>query len=71
MDEIWEIIQKYPKTYIVTISLVATVILINESLDFAERVSKNMLLLSLSIIIFYFFARILIEEKINAQKQKR
>ena len=65
MEEIWSIIRKHPKTYILTIALIATIIIINESLEFAERISNNILLTILSLIIFYFFARIIIEERIK------
>ncbi|MBI2523438.1 hypothetical protein HYW19_03540 [Candidatus Woesearchaeota archaeon] len=65
MEEIWVIIRKHPKTYIIMIALIATIVIINETLEFAERISNNILLTVLSLIIFYFFARIIIEEKIK------
>ncbi|MBU90749.1 hypothetical protein CMO94_04355 [Candidatus Woesearchaeota archaeon] len=71
MEEIWSIIKKHPKTYIITISLIATIFIINETLEFAERINSNILLTILSLIIFYFFARIIIGERIDENKKKQ
>jgi|TARA_Y100000310_G_C20367184_1_gene661765 hypothetical protein len=70
-EEIWSIIKKHPKTYIITISLIATIFIINETLEFAERINSNILLTILSLIIFYFFARIIIGERIDENKKKQ
>ena len=65
MEYIWRIIKKYPKTNIIVVSLIATILIINETLGFAEKIRGNIFLIILSLIIFYFFIRIIIEEKIK------
>jgi len=65
MEYIWRIIKKYPKTNIIVVSLIATILIINETLGFAEKIRGNIFLIILSLIIFYFFVRIIIEEKIK------
>ena len=53
---------KYP--YIVAASLIAAIVLINNVLDFADKIIKNPLLLSLGVVIFIFFITISIKEEI-------
>ena len=50
--------------YITAISLVTTIILVNNVIDFTDKIIKNPLLLSLSLVIFYFFTTISIQEEI-------
>ncbi len=71
MEDVWKIIKKYPKTYIIIISLITTILIVNETLEFAERLRKNTLLAILSLIIFYFFVRIIIEERIKNDDEKK
>ena|SRR3989338_4607059 len=62
MDEIWGHIQRHPKTYILLVSAAATFLVVNETLDFVQKVSQSRMLLVFSIITFYFFNVIIIEE---------
>ncbi len=71
MDEILDIVKKYPKTYIITVSIIATILIVNETLNFAERIINNTFLGVLSIIIFYFFVRVIIENEKIDKKQGR
>ncbi len=55
--------------YIIIVSALATILIINETLNFAEKLTNNIMLILLSLIIFYFFARMLIEEKVKNVKK--
>ena len=62
MNEIWGHIKRHPKTYILLVSAAATFLVVNETLDFVQNVSQSRMLLVFSIITFYFFNVIIIEE---------
>lgn len=54
--------------YVFALSLVTTVLLINEGLEFAENIKRNIMLALFSLVVFYFLVRIAIEGKIWARK---
>ncbi len=64
MQPFLKALKKDKVNYIIAISLVTTVILIDTALDFAEKIINNPILLLLSIAIFYFFVRIAIKEEL-------
>ena len=70
MDDFWNIIKGHKKLYIITIAVVATILIINSSIDFAEKLKKNTILVFISLCIFYFLARILIKEEIKNVTKK-
>lgn len=53
MEDIWRVIKKYPKTNIIVVSLIATILIINETLEFTERLKWNIPLIILSLILFF------------------
>ena len=65
------IIKKHKFIYILIISLVVTVLTINNILEFAERIINNHFLLVFSIIVFYFLAQLAIKEEIKRKDEKR
>ncbi len=67
MEEIWNAIKKYQKPYIMLVSLIATIILINETMAFAELVKRSILLGLVSLLVFMFLFNIIIEEIHNAK----
>lgn len=60
-----DLTKKHRFLYILTISLLATVAIINTSLEFAERVIKNPVLLVFSLVVFVFLVHIAITEEIK------
>ena len=68
MEEIWEVIRQYPKTYVLLVSLAGTVLIVNESLNFAERLINSKILLVVSLAIFYFLAQTIIFERKRRKK---
>ncbi len=52
------------KLLIIVVSALATVVIVNEVIDFTDKIrtTKTLLLPILSLIIFYFFAVIAIQE---------
>ena len=69
MNEIWKAIKKYQKLYILIVSALATIILVNETLNFVERIINNVFLGILSLLIFYFLTWVIIKEKIKNDKK--
>ncbi|MEK6826093.1 MAG: hypothetical protein AABX90_00515 [Nanoarchaeota archaeon] len=64
LENFLNILKRNRLQYVIAISLVATVILINSLVDFADRIIKNSFLSVLSAIIFIFFVIIPIKEEI-------
>jgi hypothetical protein len=65
MDYFFRFVKKHKFAYIVTISVVATVLILNNAIEFAERIINNTYLLIFSLMVFYFLVRmaIIIETK--------
>ena len=70
MDDFWNIIRSHKKLYIITMSIVATILIINSSIDFATKLKENIMLVFVSLCIFYFLARILIKEEMKNVRKK-
>ena len=66
MNEIWASIKRYKKTYIVLLAISGTIIIVNETLDFIDKLWGNTMLILFSLVVFYFFAIITLEEVKNA-----
>lgn len=54
MQKFLDSFKKHKNVYIVILSLITTIILINEIFDFTERILNNYLILLFSSIIFLF-----------------
>lgn len=65
MDYFLETIRKHKNVYIIIISLIATILIINNFLEFAERIINNRLLLIFSLVVFYFLVYIAIKEEMK------
>ncbi len=63
MEYFLKIIKEHPVFYIIALSLIATILIINNTLEFAERVINNHFLLVFSLIVFYFLVLIAINEE--------
>ena len=63
MDYFLAIIKKHKFIYIVIIGLTFTILMVNNILEFAERVINNHLLLVISLVIFYFLVLIAIRKE--------
>lgn len=64
MQPFLKVLKRNKFSYIIAISLVTTVILVDTVLDFSEKVINNPTLLLFSIAVFYFLIRIAIKEKL-------
>jgi len=64
MQRFLDILKRSKYQYVIALSLVTTIILINSILDFTDRIKGNKFLIVLSLIIFYFFVVISIKEEI-------
>ncbi len=64
MQHFLNVLKKNKYHYIIAISIITTIILVNSILDFADKIKRNPLLLSFSLLIFYFFVTISIKEEI-------
>ncbi len=62
--------REYPVLFIISVSLVATVLIINSAFYFAERIINNRLLLVFSLVVFYFLVRIAITEEVKKKHEK-
>lgn len=69
MNYFLKLIEKHKFLYIVSLSVVVTVLLVNNTLDFAERVINNKLLLIISLVVFYFLVQIAINEEVKNEKR--
>lgn len=54
MNYFLSFIQEHKFAYIVAISLISTVLIVNSTIEFTERIINNPLLLTLSLAVFYF-----------------
>lgn len=59
------LLQGHKFAYLVIVSLIATVLIINTTLDFAERVINNHLLLLFSLLVFYFLVQLAIRKELR------
>ncbi len=64
MQRFLDVLKRSKYSYIIAVSLVTTIILINSILDFTDRIKDNKFLIVLSLVIFYFFVVISIKEEI-------
>lgn len=64
MQRFLDILKRNRYQYVIAVSLVTMVILINNLVDFAEKIRSNLFLLSISLAVFYFFITISIREEI-------
>lgn len=64
MSKFVDLLKKNRLTYTLVLSLVTTIVLVNQTLAFVEKVSQSVLLTAFSILVFYFLFRIAVEEKI-------
>lgn len=68
MNYFLNMIEKHKFIYIIIISLIATVLIVNSALEFAERVINNLTLLLVSLLVFYFLVHIAINEEVKKEK---
>lgn len=53
MDYFLNLVREHKFAYIVIISIVATILILNNAIEFAERIINHRLLLVLSLAVFY------------------
>ena len=63
-------LKKHKFMYIIVLSVIATVILFNATLDFAERVINNPILLLFSLLVFYFFVHIAVKQEVQKNEKR-
>ena len=63
MQVFFDILRRRKYTYAITISLAATVLLLNEVIEFGEKVISNPVLLIYSLVILSIFVFISIKEE--------
>lgn len=63
MNYFLDLLERHKFIYIIIISLIATVLIVNSTLEFTERVINNHLLLILSLVIFYFLTSLAIRKE--------
>ena len=68
MNYFLDLVEKHKFMYIIIISLIATILIINSTLEFAERVINNLALLLVSLLVFYFLVHIAINEEVKKKK---
>ena len=73
MNYFLRLIEEHKFAYIVVISAIATVLVLNSAIEFAERIIKNSFLLMFSLLAFIslVWVAIKIETKRKWQKEKR
>ena len=64
MEWVFQQFKKNPIIYTLAISAFATIVIVNETLQFAERVEGHMMLLAFSLIILYILAKYCINKQI-------
>ena len=65
MDYFLGIIRKYKFFYILIISFIATVLVMNNAIEFAERVINNKFLLIFSLLVFYSLVQLAIRKELK------
>lgn len=65
MEYFLRLLQEHRFAYLVIVSLIATVLIINTTLEFAERVINNRLLLLYSMLVFYFLVQLALRKEIR------
>jgi len=71
MNYFFTIIRKQRVLYIIIISLTATVLIINTTLEFTERIIRNPILLIVSLLVFYTFTLLAIEYERKKQNKSK
>ena len=64
MHQFLDSLKKNKYQYIIAISLVATAVIINNAVDFADKIIKKPLLMLISIAVLIFFISISMKEEI-------
>lgn len=64
MEKFLESFKKYKYIYIIGISLITTIILINELFDFIHKVVNQPFILILSIMVLLFFIKFSINRRV-------
>jgi len=64
MAELLDAFKKNKYLYVLVLSIVATVVLINEALDFSGKVIGNKMLIIFSLLVFVFLFNIAVKSRI-------
>jgi len=59
-----DIFKQNPRLYIITFGIATTIVLINQGIDFAEKVINNPLLAIISILVFFVFVELAIRTRL-------
>lgn len=64
MKTYWHVIRKRKYWYVISLSLVTTVLLVSTALDFSEKIIKKPILLIISLLLFCYLFFIATKEKL-------